>query len=321
MATPYENLLANAARNNLLSSDGLFKQAYYLRPYLKNKGIVDPAVIAAVAAGASDSDYTDPTTVGKADPFWGFHDYWKDDDLSGRNLTQIGGFLTGMPITPFTDYGMGRNPSGTIGSWLGSGLLGSQAQSLGQAVGLTALGGIGGEVIGEKVGEELGYTGQWFDINQPGSTMAKSLGFEAGTPGFDKIVNITTDYISEKEAEGVSRDEIKNEIINFHDELKASEFTGPVEIEERDISSSVSESAPETSPYMQEEPTTVNDFVGMFSGIGDTISEWFGGSSESSVSSDSGESSVGNNSSKQSDYSGVSWDDMTEEEAASWDSF
>lgn len=291
MATAYENLLSNAASNNMLGVDGMLRQNEYWRRYLQNQGI-SPEAIGAIGIGASlsDGDFEAPAQTRQPDEFWDYYDYWKDDGISGRNLAQVGGFLTGAPITQLTDYGMGQNPAGDIGSWIGSGLLGRQAGSLEEAIALSNIGAVGGEILGKEVAGQLGYTGQWFDINQPGSSMAKALGFEAGTKGFDKIVNITQDYIAEKEEEGLSRDEIKDEIVNFGD-ATILEQTTPV-IEDRSLMPGErmatdyrgTISPVEAFEAATKEPESVSDFAGMFTGIADTVGSWFGGAQDAVTS-------------------------------------
>ena len=277
MATAYENLLANARLNNMLTTDDVMRQSDYWKRFLSS---VATPTATPVAQAPSGDGYIETTPVREADPFWDYHDYWKEDGISGRNVAQAAGMLLGLPTTPFADYAMGQNPAGDIGSYLGSGLLTQFAGSIPEAIALSNVGAIGGEIAGKEVGEHLGYTGQWFDINQPGSSMAKALGFEAGTQGFDRIVDITQDYISEKEAEGLSRDAIKDEVLNFGDQLilEAQPY-GPVEVEDRSLmpgeQMAVDNRGIIEAYEAAAEPTTVSDFAGMFTGIGDSISNWF----------------------------------------------
>jgi len=276
--------MSNASSNNLLNQDGMFRQNQYYRRWLDSQQAVNPRLSAAINLGSNvangnyDFQTSTPPVLGlskREQEVQDYYDYWKDDGISGRDLTQGFGFFTGMPVTSLTDYAMGRNPAGDIGSYLGSSILGSQANSLQQAIALSNVGGIAGQEIGTAISP-----GQWTaHPGNLGTDVAKALGFQEGTREFDEARNVSMNFIAEEIGRGKSIQDVVKEADESVKNYKGVEYTGPIEVEEK--STGYGMQAPGESVAVNyagvitEEPTTVNDFAGMFSSTIDGVGDWF----------------------------------------------
>ena len=272
MSTALDNLLANAGQNNMLGVDGMLRQNEYWRRYLQNQANPALALVAGAGALSSSDDWTAPTQTREPNQFRDYYDYWKEDGISGRNIAQAGGFLTGLPVTSLTDYAMGKNPAGDVGSYIGSSLLGSQARNLQEAIALSNVGGMAGRYAGEQI-----QPGTWQGYN-PGRTTAEALGFQEGSKVFDAARDISMDVISEKLKKGKTFEEIEAEIEKEVKEYQP--YTGPVQVEEK--STGYGMQAPGESlatdyagVITEIEPTSVSDFAGMFSSTIDGVGDWF----------------------------------------------
>jgi len=275
MSTALDNLLANAGRNNMLSQDGMFKNADYYRLWLESQKNINPNFGTVIDTGtklidggysSSNDNFSSNVPSKPVSEAQSYYDYWKDDGISGRDLAQVGGFLTKMPIVSLTDFAMGKNPAGNIGSIIGSNLLGGQANSMEQAIALSNVGGMAGQWAGEQISP-----GQWRGYN-PGRTTAEALGFKEGTKMFDTSRDISMDVISEKVKQGMTVDEA---VAEFDKELKENQtYTGPVEIIEGSVNDNARNYLDDPATVVSE-PESVSDFVGMFSGTIDGVGDWF----------------------------------------------
>jgi len=290
MATAWENLMSNASSNRLLDQDGMFRQNQYYRRWLDSQQAVNPRLSAAINIGSNvangnyDSLTSTPPVSGlskREQEVQNYYDYWKDDGISGRDLMQVGGFLSGMPVTSLTDYAMGKNPAGDIGSYLGSSILGSQAGSLQEAIALSNVGGIAGQEIGTAISP-----GQWTaQSGSLGTNVAKALGFQEGTREFDEARNVGMNFIADELRSGKSIQDIVKEADESVKNYKDVEYTGPIEVEEKSTGYGMQAPGEAVATNYRgnifeitQEPTTVNDFAGMFGGISNSISNYFGGS-------------------------------------------
>ncbi len=281
MSTALDNLLANAGQNNMLGVDGMLRQNEYWRRYLQNQANPALALVAGAGALSSSDDWTTLTQTREPDQFRDYYNYWKEDGASGRNIAQAGNLITGLPVTSLTDYAMGKNPAGDIGSYIGSGLLGSQARNLQEAIALSNVGGMAGQYIGKQI-----QPGTWREYH-PGRTTAEALGYQEGSKVFDAARDISMEVITEKLKQGKTLKEIEAE---FEKEAKEFQpYTGPVQVEEK--STGYGMQAPGESVAtnyrgnifeITQEPNSVSDFAGMFGGISNSISNsisnYFGGS-------------------------------------------
>lgn len=268
MSSVWDNLKANAQQNNLLSQDGMFRQNDYWRLWLESQKALNPSVGAAVDIGSkafnggydSSDNFTSNVPSKPVSEAQSYYDYWKDDGISGRDIAQVSGAITGVPISSLTDYAMGKNPAGNIGSWLGQTMLSRYATSPETYMALSNAGGMAGQWAGEQVSP-----GQWSGYN-PGRSTSEALGFEEGSRAFDATRDISMDIISEKVNQGMKVDEA---VAEFDREAKENQnYTGPVTVEEKSTGygmQGIGESAVEDYKAAIE-PTSVNDFVGMFSG-------------------------------------------------------
>jgi len=289
MATALENLTANAGLNNLLDQDGMFRQNQHYRRWLDSQQSVNPALSAGldIAGNISDGNYnfeaptpTGPALTPREKEVQDYYDYWKDDGISGRDLAQVGGFLTGAPISSLTDYAMGKNPAGDIGSYLGSSILGSQAGSLQEAIALSNIGGIAGQELGRAISP-----GEWkAEVGSLGTGVAKSLGFKEGTREFDAARNVGMEFMADELRSGKSIQDIVKEsdlsVANYN------ETWTPGNVQVEDKSTGYGMKAPGESLAINnrgsmfeitQEPSSVSDFAGMFNGVSNSISNYFGG--------------------------------------------
>lgn len=272
MSTALDNLLANAGQNNMLGVDGMLRQNEYWRRYLQNQANPALALVAGAGALSSSNDWTAPTQIREPNQFRDYYNYWKEDGASGRNIAQAGNLITGLPITSLTDYAMGKNPAGDIGSYIGSGLLGSQARNLQEAIALSNVGGMAGQYIGKQI-----QPGTWREYH-PGRTTAEALGYQEGSKVFDAARDISMEVITEKLKQGKTLKEIEAE---FEKEAKEFQpYTGPVQVEEK--STGYGMQAPGESlatdyagVITEIEPSSVSDFAGMFSSTIDGVGDWF----------------------------------------------
>ena len=268
----WDNLKANASQNNLLSQDGMFRQNDYWRLWLESQKALNPSVGAVLDTGSkafnggynSSDNFSSNVPSKPASEAQAYYDYWKDDGISGRDLAQVGGAITGVPISSLTDYAMGKNPAGNIGSWLGQTMLSRYATSPETYMALSNAGGMAGQWGGEQVSP-----GQWSGYN-PGRSTSEALGFKEGSRAFDATRDISMDIISEKVNQGMTVDEA---VAEFDKEARENQnYTGPVTVEEKSTGygmQGIGESAVEdykAGSITAIEPTSVNDFVGMFSG-------------------------------------------------------
>ena len=281
MSTALENLMANAGQNRMLGGDGVFKNANYWKLWLDSQKAINPDFGAVVDTGtklidggysSSNDSFTSNVPSKPASEAQSYYDYWKDDGVSGRDLAQWGGLLTGAPISTVTDFTMGKNPAGNIGSMIGSTVLGNQAGSLEEYIALSNVGGMGGQWAGEQLAP-----GQWMGYN-PGKTTAEALGFKQGSKMFDSTRDISMDIISEKVKQGMTVDEA---VAEFDKEAKENQtYAGPVQVVEKSTgygmkSPGESLATDNRGVISEVEPTTVSDFAGMFSSTIDGVGDWF----------------------------------------------
>ena len=284
MSSAWDNLKANASQNNLLSQDGMFRQNDYWRLWLESQKALNPSVGAVLDTGSkalnggydSNDNFTSNVPSKPASEAQAYYDYWKDDGISGRDLAQVGSAITGVPISSLTDYAMGKNPAGNIGSWLGQTMLSRYATSPETYMAYSNLGGMGGRAIGESVSP-----GTWMD--NPGRSTAEASGWNQGTENFDTVRDLTMARFAKGKKEGKTIDEISEQM---EKEAKAWDSTSGGQLIDKTTGWDVT-MGNDWTEYMAEdyqprsitevedykagsitaiEPTSVNDFVGMFSG-------------------------------------------------------
>lgn len=237
MATPWENLLANAASNNLLSTGGMLRQYDYWKRFRDAQNVIDPKLGLALDVVSGDSNdfmLTEPTVTREPHEYQDLQDAYEYWGGGGRTLAQIGGAITGVPFATLTDYAMGRNIHGDIGAGIGAGMLGQGAASPQEFIARSVAGGIAGDIAATEIGKQFGIGQYRDDVYQIGEKVANALGYDISSPFYEQAREMTLEYVEEKLDEGKTWTEIGGEVEGFKQE-DLDWHEGPVEIEERSL--------------------------------------------------------------------------------------
>ncbi|MEO1942917.1 MAG: hypothetical protein ABGY11_01325 [Candidatus Thioglobus sp.] len=266
MSSALDNLKANMAEQGMLTADGNIPQ--WLRGVEYGVPEVTPIQIGAdiYNRGGGDGGVDTPPGVPRT-PEQGFRDWWNlDDDLvGGRQISQgvnflAGGGMLGAGLIGYGDYSYGVNPLADFTSMGLSRLAASQASNLPGALALSKAGAWGGQQVGNSlIGNTIGgeYIPHYTEgiKDSPWHDRAEKMG-AIGTPEYDKAMNQMTGGLGYNK--GVSPEIMK--------------AWGNVDRFEKEGQSFIDDMW--NTP--NKEPESVSDFAGMFSGIGDSISNFFG---------------------------------------------
>jgi len=251
MSTALENLRANMAQQGMLNTDGIMRRSS--RPWMDGLKQVLPGVIPVGIAGdiysrgGGDSNPVPGRDLSKpASPEQDFRDYWNlDNDWFGnRQAIQGASWLTGAGMlgsvaTGIGDKAYGVNPLADFSAMGLANLATRGASSMPEA----ALRAKGGAWAGGALGNSLiGSTVNGNYINQYTEGMKDS-------PWHDRATNKGVDP----------------EIMRAWENVDLYEQGG-------------SEAINNMMNNYNQEPTSVNDFKGMFSGLSNSIGNYFGGS-------------------------------------------
>ena len=267
MSTALENLRANMAQQGMLNTDGNMRRSS--RPWMDGLKQVLPGVIPVGIAGdiynrgGGDSNPVPGRDLSKpASPEQDFRDYWNlDNDWFGnRQAIQGASWLTGAGMlgsvaTGIGDKAYGVNPLADFSAMGLANLATRGASSMPEAAlrakgGAWAGGALGNSLIGSTVNGN--YISEYTEgiKDSPWHNEATNMGLEQGTPQYDHYINAVSGGLSRNKG-------VDPEMMNAYDTRGEQLWrNGPI----------------------SEEPTSVNDFKGMFSGLSNSIGNYFGGS-------------------------------------------
>jgi hypothetical protein len=266
MSSAWDNLMANAQQNNLLSDAGMFKPTQSYINWLEGLKYANPNVtpiqlgLDAVSRSGGDSDFRGAAAgVDHTDPKQDFRDYWNlDNDWAGtRDIAQgvnwlAGGGMLGNAAIMGADYAYGRNPAEDVGSLIGSQLATPYARSMEEAMALgkagSSLGSLtANSLVGNNVfGEYLSPYTQGIK-DSPWHDELTAMGLEQGTNSYDHALTAMM---------GGDLRSVDPDMMQAYDDRGQKNWrTSENTVEDYKAGS-----------ITAIEPTSVNDFVGMFSG-------------------------------------------------------
>jgi hypothetical protein len=266
MSSAWDNLKANAQQNSLLSDAGMFKPTQSYINWLEGLKYANPNVtpiqlgLDAVSRSGGDSDFRGAAAgVDHTDPKQDFRDYWNlDNDWAGtRDIAQgvnwlAGGGMLGNAAIMGADYAYGRNPAEDVGSLIGSQLATPYARSMEEAMALgkagSSLGSLtANSLVGNNVfGEYLSPYTQGIK-DSPWHDELTAMGLEQGTDSYDHALTAMM---------GGDLRSVDPDMMQAYDDRGQKNWrTSESTLEDYKAGS-----------ITAIEPTSVNDFAGMFSG-------------------------------------------------------
>jgi hypothetical protein len=266
MSSALDNLKANMAEQGMLTADGDIPQ--WLRGVEYGVPEVTPIQIGTdiYNRGGGDGGVDTPPGVPRT-PEQGFRDWWNlDDDLvGGRQISQglnflAGGGMLGHGLISLGDYSQGVNPLADLSAMTVANMAVPYASNMQEAIGLSKAGAFGGDWIGNSlIGNEI--NGEYIPTytesmsNSPWHGEATAMGLEQGTKGYDNFMNAVSGGLARNKG-------VDPEMMEAYDRRGEERWRDP------EYRSSLMNPS--------KEPESVSDFTGMFSGIGDSISNFFG---------------------------------------------
>jgi len=295
MASVLDNLKANMAQQGMLTSTGRLPRwldyARYQYPEIPSavSGVINPVSV------GSDSDASDAPIKAWED-FTPEEKYIDSTEWFGSKWTPrtaLADFALGkIPgMTTLTDYELGKNVGPDLASMGGSFLGGTVGTDMLSSLGYSALGGMGSEMLYDYAAQEGYVPGGLFNQDKysgPGAFITSKMkdvhGFEAvPQQPFDKLASDMTGLYNNNDISAKELMDIEKQVafeMGLPHDPSAVEVVDKSNWTQADWDNRTEESVAfndRGSILTLANPTSVDDFSGMFSKAGDAVSNWFSG--------------------------------------------